>query len=67
MERDHWTLDQESFDKLLAWLDPNRNRAVEKYNDIHRELVRLFLRWGFDTPEELADETINIITRDKWG
>lgn len=66
MARDHWILDQESFDKLLAWLDPNRKRAVEKYNNIHRELVRLFLRWGLNTPEELADEIINRITRDKW-
>ena len=52
-------LTQESFDKLLAWLHPNREQAGQKYEGIHHELIKLFLRWGSQEPEEDADATIN--------
>lgn len=59
----NWALTQESFDNLLAWLHPNREEAGKKYERIRRELIKLFLRWGSDIPEELADETINRIAQ----
>ena len=53
-------LTQESFDKLLAWLDADREQAGQKYEEIRRELIRYFLIRGYyNEAEELADETIN--------
>lgn len=50
---------QESFNLLLAWLDPNREIAGRKYKIIHAGLVRIFVSRGFTDAEGLADETIN--------
>lgn len=58
-----WTMSQEAFDKLLAWLDPNRDRAGEKYEEIRRKLIMIFARRGCSFPDDLADETINRVSR----
>ncbi len=55
-------LTQESFDALLAWLDPNRDEAGRKYEDIRLRLIKLFVCRGCFDPENLADETINRVT-----
>ena len=56
-------LTRESFDILLAQLDPDRERAGERYETIRRKLIRLFEWRGCAAPEELADETINRVAR----
>jgi DNA-directed RNA polymerase specialized sigma24 family protein len=56
-------LTAESFDRLLAQLDPDRERAGELYETIRRKLVRLFEWRGCISPEDLADETINRVAR----
>ncbi len=56
-------LSQRSFDALLAWLDPDRDRAGEKYEVIRRKLIKLFERRDCLIPEELADVTIDRVTR----
>ena len=43
---------------LLAWLDSDRERAGEKYNNIHEALIKMFQWRGCSDPEALADETI---------
>lgn len=53
---------QENFDELLAWLDPDRERAGLKYEDLRRSLIRIFVWRGCTDAEELADETINRVT-----
>jgi RNA polymerase sigma factor (sigma-70 family) len=53
---------QESFDSLLSWLDPDRDRAAGKYELIRRRLITLFTCRGRHDAEELADETINRVT-----
>lgn len=58
-----WTLTQESFDALLAWLDPDREQAGQKYEDIRRRLIKIFTCRGCATPEDLADESINRVMR----
>ena len=58
-----WSLTQEAFDSLLAWLDPERERAGEKYEVIRARLIKVFAYRGCHTPEELADETINRVTK----
>lgn len=53
----------EQFQKLLAWLDEDPARAGLKYEEIRRRLIMIFLNRGCQVPEELADETINRVTR----
>lgn len=53
----------DDFDRLLQWLDPDRERAGQKYEDIRRKLIKFFARRGFTNPEDLADEVIDRVTR----
>ena len=50
---------EEEFNAFLDWLDPDRNRAGEKYEIIRHRLIRIFISRGCNNPEEMADETIN--------
>lgn len=52
---------KEAFDKLLAWLDPDRDKAAEKYERIHFRLIKIFSAKGCVDPESLADETFNAV------
>jgi DNA-directed RNA polymerase specialized sigma24 family protein len=58
MKKD-WVLTQEAFDKLLSWLDPDRDRAGQKYETIRLRLIKIFTCRGCSEAEEIADETIN--------
>lgn len=58
MKKD-WVLTQEAFDKLLRWLDPDRDRAAIKYEEVRTRLIKIFTCRGCSDAEELADETIN--------
>jgi DNA-directed RNA polymerase specialized sigma24 family protein len=57
-----WVLTQEAFDRLLSWLDPNRDEAGKKYEIIRSRLIKIFTCRGCNEAEELADETINRVT-----
>jgi RNA polymerase sigma factor (sigma-70 family) len=59
----HWTLNQESFDRLLAWLDPDREESARKYEKIRQALIQIFTWRNLPEAEELADETINRVTQ----
>ena len=61
MKKD-WVLTRESFEALLAWLDPNRNAAALKYETIRSRLIKVFACRGCLEAEDLADETINRVT-----
>jgi len=56
-------LTQEALDKLLACLDPNRERAGEKYEQIRSGLVKFFEWRGCSFSQDHADETINRVAR----
>ncbi len=58
MARDHG-IDQESFERLLAWLGPNREAAAQKYEKIRQRLIFTLLGRGFDNAEYLSDVVIN--------
>lgn len=58
-----WVLTQQTFDDLLAWLAPEREQAGRKYEEIRYRLIKIFTCRGCPIPEELADETINRVTR----
>ena len=57
-----WVLTQEAFDQLLVWLDPNRDQAGKKYEDIRLRLIKIFTCRGCAEADNLADETINRVT-----
>jgi len=63
VKKKDWLLTQEAFDNLLAWLDPDRERAGQKYEDIRFKLIRNFARRGCSIAEDLTDETINRVSR----
>jgi DNA-directed RNA polymerase specialized sigma24 family protein len=50
---------KEAFDKFLALLHPNRERAGEEYEKLRQRLIFYFERRGCRTAAERADETIN--------
>lgn len=50
------------FDDLLAWLDPDRDVAAQKYETIRAGLIRIFVAKGFNDAEDLADEAISRVT-----
>ncbi|HKR13959.1 MAG TPA: hypothetical protein VJT15_17985 [Pyrinomonadaceae bacterium] len=52
---------KESFEKLLSWLDPDRDRAGEKYEKIRTRLIKIFSARGCWVAEDLADRTINVV------
>jgi RNA polymerase sigma factor (sigma-70 family) len=58
-----WTLTQEAFDQLLVWLNPDREQAGNRYEQIRLRLIKIFACRGCVEPEELADETINRVIR----
>jgi RNA polymerase sigma factor (sigma-70 family) len=53
----------DNFDELLDWLNPDRDQAGRKYEDIRRRLIRMFMHRGCTTAEDLADETITRVAR----
>jgi len=55
----NWVLTQELFEDLLAWLDPDREVAGQKYENIRRGLIKIFVINGRHSVEDLADEAIN--------
>jgi DNA-directed RNA polymerase specialized sigma24 family protein len=56
-------INQEQFDRLLGWLDPDRETAGIGYERIRRGLIKKFVRRGSRNPEDLADRTINRVAR----
>ena len=54
---------REDFDRLLAELHPDIERAGEQYEKIRRKLVKLFEWRGCAHADECADETFNRVAR----
>jgi len=54
---------QEAFDKMLSWLDADREQAGKRYEKIRRRLIEIFASRGCREAEDLADETINRVAR----
>lgn len=52
-------LTQETFDRMLNWLDSDRVRAGEKYEEIRKRLIMVLKHRGSHDPETLADEVID--------
>ena len=58
-----WTVTPEAFDKMLLWLDSDRETAGVKYEKIRQKLIKLFKWRNCQPEEEYADITINRVTR----
>jgi RNA polymerase sigma factor (sigma-70 family) len=50
---------QDTFEELLGWLDPNREEAGRKYEEIRRGLIKVFAWRRCSDPEGMADRAIN--------
>ena len=48
----------ETFSDLLTWLNPDRERAGQRYEEIRRRLIKIFAHYGCWEAEDLADETL---------
>lgn len=57
--RSEWDVSPEAFAAFLGWLDPDREKAGRKYEEIRSRLIKVFVCRGCHCPEDLADETIN--------
>src|SRR5262245_50152142 len=57
------SVSREAFDQMLAWLDSDRERAGQKYEEIRYRLIKIFVCQGCIDPEGLADETIDRVIR----
>jgi len=57
--RKDWELTEEAFDKFLYWLNPEREKAGKKYEEIRHRLIIILACRGCAEAEELADESIN--------
>ena len=55
----NFVLTPELFEELLGWLDPDREIAGKRYEDIRRGLIKIFVSNGRHCVEDLADEAIN--------
>lgn len=56
-------MQQEEFDHLLEWLDEDRELAGVAYERIRRRLIIILASRGCRAAEELADETIDRVSR----
>jgi DNA-directed RNA polymerase specialized sigma24 family protein len=61
MKKD-WVLTQEAFDRLLDWLDPDREQAGRKYEAIRLRLIKILTSRACLEAERLTDETMNRVT-----
>ena len=59
----NWALGSQSFEKLLLTLDADREKAGARYQAIRARLVRIFEWRGCRSPEALADETMDRVSR----
>ena len=52
-------IDESAFDLLLFWLNPDREKAAQKYEQVRRRLIEIFASRGFADAERLTDDTID--------
>ena len=56
-------LESADFDRLLTWLDPDPDRAGQRYESIRWRLIAILASRGCHVPEELADDVIDRVAR----
>jgi RNA polymerase sigma factor (sigma-70 family) len=58
-----WELSEQAFEKFLACLDADRNRAGEIYETLRQKLILFFQVRTISAAEEAADEVLNRVMR----
>src|SRR5687767_1412855 len=58
-----WTLTQRALRRLISWLDEGAGSDGGKYLEMRQRLVAYFDRKNCETPDDLADETLNRVAR----
>lgn len=58
-----WELNRQSFEKMLDWLDKDREIAGQKYEAIRLRLIKVLNYRGCSEGESLADEAIDRVMR----
>ena len=58
-----WVMNQDDFERFLAWLHPDRDKAAMKYEDIRRRLIKMFESRGCAEAEDMADDTFDRVVR----
>jgi DNA-directed RNA polymerase specialized sigma24 family protein len=61
--RQRYELPPESFDELLAWLNPDRRVAADLYLELRHSLVKIFAWNRCSDPDGMADETIDRVAK----
>ncbi len=59
----NWEITSSAFQRLLDWLDEGANSEGQNYLEMRRRLVAYFDRKNSLSPDELADETLNRVSR----
>ena len=54
---------KEPFDALLEWLDPDRDKAGQRYELIRSGLIRMLISNGLSDAEHYADEAIDRVIK----
>ena len=57
------TTPKDPFDELLEWLDPDREKAGQRYEAIRAGLIRMYVAKGVTDAEYYADETIDRVVK----
>ena len=57
------TTPKEPFDLLLQWLDPDREKAGQRYEVIRAGLIRIFVSKGVSDAEYYTDEAIDRVMK----
>lgn len=57
------TITKDSFDALLEWLDPDREKAARQYEIIRGGLIRIFVAHGLADAEHYADDTVDRVIK----
>jgi RNA polymerase sigma factor (sigma-70 family) len=63
IQRAKWVLTERALQQFLAYLDPDQDRAGEKYEEIRRKLMTFFRCNGFWNAEDHVDETMDRVIR----
>jgi RNA polymerase sigma factor (sigma-70 family) len=62
MARD-WAIPTESFEEILAWLNPDREVAAAIYVQLRHDLAKIFEWKGCSDPEGLTDEVFDRVAK----
>lgn len=56
-------MNQDDWDRFLAWLHPDRDKAARKYEEIRRRLIKMLESRGCTEAEDLTDDTFDRVAR----